>query len=283
MIKNYDNDISTLTARAAEMFRKSEYSPAVTDFMSPGEICKVYSELIVRIGNGVSKCFFWGGCRGAERRAAVFLPEWYMPAEIPAHVMPADEERCDMFAAILGENGELRQEIPLRAVRICGSGFKNLTHRDFMGGILSLGIDRSVIGDIAVLNEREAIVFAMEKIVPYITSELKKIGRDGVVAEEIPLSTDFVIPRRFEESVMVLSSLRLDGVVKALTNKSREAAADLVREGMVELSYMNTADVSAEVREGDVVSVRGLGKFIIGKVSGTTRSGKLRVECKKYI
>jgi RNA-binding protein YlmH len=82
---------------------------------------------------------------------------------------------------------------------------------------------------------------------------------------------------------IAVSSARLDGVVRALTGKSREAAADMIRAGLVELRYQPTENVSAEVKEGDILSVRGFGKYVIGETDGQTRSGRLKIRCRKYI
>jgi len=275
---------NTAVSRAMDRFRESEYAVAVTDFMTPAEIAEVYSNLITRSGSGTARCFFWGGCRGAERCTAVFLPEWYLPEpDAPRHALPLDTARRDAFAAHLAANPEILSEIPIRAIRIRGSGFRELTHRDFMGGILSLGIERSTVGDIAVLSESEALVFALEKIAPYIVSELRRIGRDGVRAELCSISPEYEIPRRYEALEIAVSSARLDGVVRALTGKSREAAAEMIRAGLVELRYLPTDNVSAEVKEGDILSVRGFGKYVIGGQDGQTRSGRLKIRCRKYV
>lgn len=271
-----------LLSRAFELWRVSEYAVAVTDFFSPGDKSQIYNELVARIGNGISRCFFWGGCRGAERCTAVFLPEWAMPEGMPRHRMIPDTERTDAFAAFLEEHPEVAEEIPITAIRIRGSGFRTLTHRDFMGSILSLGVDRSVIGDITVVSESEALAMVHTRIAPFITAELTKIGRDGVKTEIYPLAPTFELPRKFEDVAIVVSSPRLDGVVKALTGKSRETAAEMVKQGLVERNYSPEAEVSDEVGEGDVISVRGFGKYIVGEVVGTTRSGRIRMSCKKY-
>ncbi len=275
---------NTAVSRAADKLRESEYAVAVTDFLTPAEIAEVYSSFITRGGSGIARCFFWGGCRGAERCTAVFLPEWYLPEpDAPRHALPLDEARRDAFAAHLTEHPEILEEIPIRAIRIRGSGFRELSHRDFMGGILSLGIDRSTVGDIAVISEAEALVFALDKIAPYIVSELHKIGRDGVRAEVIDLPPDYVLPRRYETVDIAVSSARLDGVVRALTGKSREASADMIRAGLVELRYFATDNVSAEVKEGDILSIRGFGKYVVGETVGETRSGRVKIKCRKYV
>ena len=272
-----------VAARAAELWRASEYRVAVTDFLSPGEKLEVYTELCARIGNGIRRCFFWGGCRGTERGAAVFLPEWAMPEDAPHHAMPLDEERTGFFAGYLHDNPAIAEEIPVVPLRICGSGFRELAHRDFMGGILSLGVDRAVIGDIAVLSGSDALVFAAERIAPFLETELTRIGRDAVKCERTPVDPAFLVPRRFEEIPVTVASLRLDGLVKALTGQSRENAAEMVRQGLVELNYRETDEGSRPVAEGDVLSVRGYGKYIIGASAGSTKSGRIRLTCRKYL
>lgn len=280
MMKTND---SMLTSRMLDLHRESEYAVSVSDFMSPGERIQTAGELGAKIGSGMSGCFYWGGCRGTERCAAVFLPEWLMPERMPPHCMPDDGERTDAFAAYLAVHPEICDEIPITALVIRGSGFCRLSHRDFMGGILATGVERAVIGDIAVTNDAEAVVFVQKRISAYLMQELTRIGRDAVRTEPAEVSPEFIIPRRFEEVTAVVSSPRLDGIVRALTGKSREASADMVRDGLVELNYLPDTEPSADVHDGDVLSVRGFGKFRIGGLNGQTRSGRLRISCKKYL
>ena len=121
-----NNDTNFSLSRALDLYRESEYSAAVSDFMTPGEKIAVYKDLTARIGNGISGCFFWGGCRGTERCAAVFLPEWYQPESAPRHQMPSDEDRTEFFAEYLSKHPQIMEEIPLRGITITGSGFKTL-------------------------------------------------------------------------------------------------------------------------------------------------------------
>lgn len=274
---------SAAVAHALDMMAASEYAVSTTGFCSPGEIAEIYSEIRALFGAQAERCFFWGGCRGADRRVAVFLPEWYTPESAPRHSLPQDTARCDFFAAYLTDHPEISTEIPITALKITGSKFRELSHRDYMGSLLALGFDRSVIGDIALTSSCEAVVFVSSKVAEYICSELKKIGRDGVSAriESIPPTRE--IPRKFASTPITVSSPRLDGVVKALTNQSREDAAAMVRAGLVDLSYVTTDDVSAQVKDGDILSIRGYGKFVIGALIGETKSGRMKIDCKKYL
>lgn len=271
--------------RACDLFRESEYELRVSKFLSPKERILVRNTLRTTAGKGGDRCFFFGGCRGTERCAAVFLPEWLYDSPDFDSVPTEEGERDAFFASYLASDAgaEVRAEIPIVPIRITGSGFKTLTHRDFMGSILSLGIERNMIGDILVQSEREAIVFAVASIVPYILSELVKIGRDGVKCEKASLSPDFEAERAYEELTLHVSSMRLDGIVNQLTGEGRASSAEYIIKGLVDHNYFTASNVSAEVKAGDVISVRGYGKFIIGTPDGTTRSGRLRVPCKKYV
>lgn len=266
--------------RACDLYRESEYELRVSKFLTPQE------KILVRnaLGGGEERCFFWGGFRGAERCAAIFLPEWMLASyedRLKKAGAESPGEREARFAKFLVEEPEIRAEIPVSAVRITGSGFQTLTHRDFMGAVLALGIERNMIGDVLVLSEKEAVVFAMDGIEPFILSELKKIGRDGVRAQRADISPDYEAERNFEEMTIHVSSMRLDGVVNQLTGEGRAAAERIVR-GLVERNYFTASDGATEVRPGDVISIRGYGKFIIGEPDGTTRSGRLRLSCRKY-
>ena len=167
--------------RACDLYRESEYEIKVSKFLTPQERIIVRNTLCATVGKGAERCFFWGGCRGTERCAAVFLPEWlFDSANFQSGTAAGGSDREALFASFLvSEEGmSVREEIPIAAIRITGSGFRTLAHRDFMGAVLALGIERNMIGDILVLSENEALVFIIDSIAPFILSELKKIGRD---------------------------------------------------------------------------------------------------------
>lgn len=274
--------ISVSVSRALDKFRESEYSVAATNFLSPAEKIDVYNELIARIGNGISRCFFWGGSRGAERCATVFLPEWLMPDAAP-HSLPLDAERNLDFAEFLSVNPEIAEEIGIKCIRISGSQYGRLGHRDCLGALMGLGVGREYIGDIFRISDREAGVFVSEKISGYVCAELKAVGHDSVKTEIMDSDPLFEIPRIFEEMTLNAASRRLDCIVKAITGRSREASADMIRSGLVERSYVQDLKPDSQVMPYDVLSIRGYGKYVIKESGGETRSGRIRINCSKYI
>jgi len=150
-------------------------------------------------------------------------------------------------------------------------------------GNWSVQVDGENAEIILVLTENEALVFAVDGIVPYIQSELVKIGRDGVKCRRAEIAPSYEAERAYEDMTVHVSSMRLDGIVNQLTGEGRAASAELILRGLVDQNYFTSENVSAEVKPGDIISVRGYGKFVIGEADGTTRSGRLRVHCRKYI
>lgn len=272
-----------LCARAIELAEEAEYTTATTAFLTPRERLLIHDTLI-RAGRG-DHCFFWGGCLGCERTMAVFPAEWWFQDAPPVvrggFAGAMDPDREDYFVRLLTDLPGLAEEIPLVAMRITGSGFATLTHRDFLGAILALGIERSVLGEILV-DENGALVFTTPDMATYLSENLIRIGRDAVKVQPCTIDPTMVIPRQYEQLSVTAASPRLDGVVRALTNLSREDAAALVRSGMVERNYEPTLDVDKQLQAGDVLSIRGYGKYRIDRTDEETKRGRRRILCRKY-
>ncbi len=276
-----------LINKAADAARESEYAVSVTDFRTPRERLRIH-DAMVRAGyaNGL---FWYGGWRGAERAMAVFLPEWYLSDDAPAvrsgMTGAFDEAREAYFARLLADTANgLAESVPVCALEITGSGYTPLGHRDFMGALLGLGIEREVMGDI-VLPEADrprAVVFFQTRIVPYIRDSLTKIGRDSVRVTALPPDPTRVLERRYAPVSVVVTSPRIDAVVRSLAGTSREDAVELLRAGMVEHNYAQAAESDTKLSPGDVLSIRGHGKFRLQSDSGETRRGRLRLTFLKY-
>ncbi len=280
MDKKQDN----VQSRAADLSKKAlrgPYDIFCSRFLSPGEQ-RVFLDALREASPEVwRRTFLWGGAMDAERRVALCVPEYVDVDSAPAQ-NPFSAEREEFFVK---EVLPLlpKEELPLKVLMITGSPYTPLTHRDYMGSILGLGVSRDVIGDIAVIGECSALVFAADSIVPFIEGSLERIGRDRVkVARHTP-EEDFRIPRKYETLVAPVASPRLDCLVASLTGRSRSEAKELVESGLVELSYRVICAPDHPFTEGDVLSVRGHGKFIVDSFGGPTRSGRTRVSVRKYL
>ncbi len=275
-----------LINRALESAGTAEYELSCTDFLTPRERILVHDG-IVRRGYGNS-LFWYGGYRGAERAMAVFLPDWFLMEEPPmvrsGCAGAFDEAREAYFLSLVTGNAEVREQIPMAALEIIGSGYVTLTHRDFMGALLSLGVEREVMGDI-VLPEPDvprAVVFLAKKIAPYIQNSLVKIGRDSVKVTALPSDPALQPTRRYKPVSVIVASPRVDAIVRTLAATSRERAVELLRSGMVERNYLPTLAPDVQLVPGDVLSIRGIGKFRLSDSVSETRRGRIRLVFDKY-
>ena len=126
-------------------------------------------------------------------------------------------------------------------------------------------------------------MFCDEPAAKFLSGELTYAGRDKVRAEICPLPEGFVIENKFGEIYQTVASPRLDGVVRALLSISRDAAAALVEGGSVELNYFTEERVDAKISNGDILSVRGYGKFVVDSADTLTKKGRYRLAARKYI
>lgn len=186
---------------------------------------------------------------------------------------------CGFFEGTYAEDLPKEDLFPVRAVTFFFRSLDKLSHRDFLGAVLALGLKRGVVGDILVADDR-AVVFCSEAAEAPI-AELTKIGRVGVrsesgVAGELP-------EPRLQSVDATVSSLRLDCVVGACANISRDKSASLIKSGQVSADFSVCLSVSAAVKEGAVISIRGYGRFRMSKIVGETKKGRLHVVIEKYV
>lgn len=273
-----DGDGRRLMSRAAELCRQSAYETVFSDFLTPREQRLFYAA--AEGERAASRLFFWGGALGAERRAAVLLPEW-LDTEAPPE--DAFDSARESFLFRLAETEAVDLAPAASPVSLAADPYASLTHRDWLGALLALGIERRVLGDIAVLDPTHAVAFVSPRMAPFVQENLRRAGSGTVTVSLEPLPAGFEIPRSFTRVEASVASPRLDGVVRALTGLSRADAADLVRDESVELNYFPETNTDAPVEDGDVLSIRGFGKYIIDSASGVTRRGRNRLTARKYV
>ncbi len=222
-----------------------------TDFLSQADVSEV---LRLFSKNEVT---LFGGAEGTERMMARFGDPVAFGYEIP-------------FPIILLRIRPLQKKFA-----------DALTHRDFLGALMNLGIERDVIGDI-VVREYTAYVFVEEKIAAHIENELVRVKHTQVRVERPEEIPEDVKPR-FEREKLIVASLRIDLIIARLYHISRQAAKDIFIEGKVFLNSRLCTDPSAPVKEEDVLSVRGYGKFVFRHVDHETKKGNMAVTVDKYV
>lgn len=178
------------------------------------------------------------------------------------------------------------EDFPISIIKIEPKAQKfadRLTHRDFLGAILNLGIERKLLGDI-IITDNVGYLFAKQDIAPFIASELSVIKHTSVTcreisAAELPSATLF----KTERVKIQLSGERLDAVISKVFSLSREESLGLFRKGLVFVGGRLTENNSYTPKPDDVVSVRGHGRFIYRGIAGLSKKGKLNAEVDLYV
>lgn len=249
------NSEKLLFARTEDLFSLCDkYACArFSPFLDGGEIAAIEDGM--RFPFGYNTMYF-GGCDGCERMMLGVFPDWEEPGE---------------------------SAFPISVIKFTSKhAVKELSHRDYLGSILSLGIDRNKTGDIFV-NGDEAYAFITSDIAEYVKSGINKIGRQGVETEIFDIGAVEIPERQYKTIGAVCASMRADAVVAAAANISRQQSARLIENGKVKINHREILQPSRAVKVNDMLSVRGAGRFIIAELSGETRSGRLHIVLKKFI
>ena len=157
-----------------------------------------------------------------------------------------------------------------------------LSHRDYLGSVLSLGIKRELVGDIVICDDC-AVILCHSEISDYIIYNLSRIANLTVTVEPADISAVELPERRFKDKDLTVSSMRLDCVLSAAANKSRTVSAELIEKGLVCVNYDVVKNASRTVADGDVLSVRGIGKMIVHSDLKKKKKGKFHIEIKQFV
>lgn len=179
------------------------------------------------------------------------------------------------------DNKEKKLNFPIKFFKIINkSKFKDLEHKHYLGTILSLGIKREVLGDLIVKN---GVCYGIIKknMLDFLIENILKINSSPVEISEIEENE---IPKsEFEDLQITLTSLRLDSLISELTNLSRNAATSYIDIGNIQINYEVCREKNFKLKEGDIITIRKYGKYIIGEERGFTKKSKLKISIKKYI
>lgn len=204
--------------------------------------------------------FFYGGYNNAERKILIISP-------------------CE-FTSSFEEIIKMEEFFTLIKIRTKGS--VKLTHRDYLGSVLSLGLKRNVIGDITVLKNG-ADMIVKKGIEKFLLSEYVKVGKMNVKLSVCDISE--FIPPKLQKTILTksISSLRLDNIVVAAFSVSRSNATEAVKKGRIFLDHTLQNRIDRKVEEGQSIVYRGKGKAILTEVVGTSKKGRQIVKIEKYI
>lgn len=242
--------------KAAEWVERAAFEHAVkkTDFLDPRQ-----AFIVATLANRQPDVNFRldGGYEQAERKRAVIAPEYrYLD----------DEDMSIQVLSVASEDS-----------KICA-----LDHGDYLGSVLGLGIKREKIGDIHVLPDGAHILVASE-IAEYIRLNLQQVHRVHVLTELLPLSRLRTAAEQLEQMSLSVASLRLDGIASDVYRLSRAKVLLPIKAGRCKVNWKQVEDPSAPLKEGDVVSMQGFGRFKLLEVEGMSKKGRIRVKVGKYV
>ncbi|MBR0443086.1 MAG: hypothetical protein IIX15_01975 [Clostridia bacterium] len=271
MMERHDDDMKLLCARVDELCDRAVRGRFVhTDFLTPRQ-GKHAMEQLRRRGEA-HRARLHGGYASAERCCLLLFPDYVMDAYTDGAEPPITAE----LLAMAGEDD------PIAAISVRGSGYRTLCHRDYLGSLLSLGLEREVLGDIA-LEGNDATVLCMARMLSFLLENAHRIGGDSVRVSQTILPPDFDGGRKFAPLQDTVASARLDCVVAALCNLSREAAQTAVRDGLVELDYECELRPDRTLEPPCIISVRGMGKFILRELGTLTKKGRIRMRADRCL
>ena len=217
--------------------------PTNTAFLSPAEAQGARDLLrAAAIHEGFA---LLGGYEGAERRMLFFLPDW--------------QEEADASDA-------------MAFLRAAWHESEHPTHRDLLGSLMALGVERETLGDILV-SEGSADLIVSAGVAQYLLDNWTGAGRTALRLPE----------QKVKEIRDTVATLRLDAVTAAGFSMSRGKAAELIAAGRVQKNYREVTKGDASVAQGDVISARGLGKFEVAEVGGLSKKGRTGILLRRYL
>ena len=224
-----------------------------TDFLNLNEQNMLASLKLHQMGVEVK---LFGGYEHAERQMAAFFPEslgfsWDYPID------------C--------------LKIEPKALRFS----EELGHRDYLGALLNLGVDRSVVGDILIKN-KEAWFFCLHKMSDFFIENFIRVKHTTVLVSRVEQAEEIPEPE-FEMINGTCASVRLDALIGLAFQASRSSMVSFIESGLVFVNGKLITSNGYEPKEGDIISVRGKGRFIYDGVSRQTKKGRLGVRIRKYV
>lgn len=178
-----------------------------------------------------------------------------------------------------------RKILPIKCIRLSlpKEMYNKYSHRDYLGGLIKLGVKREKIGDIFVF-ENGADILVLDEISKFFINNLSSLIRFSKSKIEV-ISLDDVRAKQVnkQEINIIVSSMRLDSVISEILKTSRGKAEEIINEGRVFVNFENINKLTKQIKENDLITVRGKGRFEIAKIEGETRNNRLRLVINKYI
>ena len=240
--KNEKNNLIISKIEDKIKFCETKNKIQTTDFLSMTEQKNVENFLK---NNGINNYFFAGGFNEAERKILIIYPEKIRDIK---------------------DRINLNEYINVIRITLPNELKGKYLHRNYLGGIIKLGIEREKVGDILV-DDNGADIIVIPDITKFLLINLSSLTRFGKAnIEKINIQDLRKIEIRKEIIKITVSSMRLDNIVAELARCSRGKANEILEQERVFINYENYIKPSKEVKENDVITIRRKGKFIIKKI-----------------
>ena len=211
----------------------------------------------------VKSYVFSGAIEEAERKILLFYPEKL------SELIQKDCKRI----------------LPIKAIRIKlpKEMYQQYKHRDYLGGLIKLGIKREKIGDILVFEDGADII-VLDEIGKFLLNNLSSLTRfSKSEIKEIALEDIREKKVNKKEIKTIVPSLRIDAVISEILKTSRGKAEEFLQAGRVFLNYEQITKGTKQIKEKDILTIRGKGKFEIGNIVGQTRNGRIKIKVYQFI
>ncbi|MBF8437626.1 photosystem II S4 domain protein [Halanaerobiaceae bacterium Z-7014] len=230
---------------------KERNQQIATKFLNPHQqkiakkILEQISEINFKIDGGYSK---------AERKRILIFPDYLFPDH---------------------------QTVPLAFYQIEGNfDFVNLSHRDFLGAIMGLGVQRDYVGDIIIFDDFAQVIVGSE-ITDEIELNLTSVNEVPIKTSKIERDDIKFKPENHKEILATVASMRLDAIISAGFGESRSRSSQYITSGKIKLNWKEVDDVSADVEVGDMISFKGRGRLHVAEKRGKSNRGRIKLKLER--
>ena len=257
-------DKEILLSRVYDKITEADKNVMITHtaFLSVDEISDIKSSG-KKLREGID-VFYYGGIPDAERCAMFFIPECY-----------AVKDLAEYF-------NERPEDNPIVAVKVLKDRFSSITHRDYLGALMGLGVKREQIGDI-VTCESGAYIICLRNIAGFIKDNLKKSGRGTLTSAIVDVNCVEMPDEKTVIKFHSVASLRLDNILCAGFSVPRSLCNEYINRGLVFVNSVRAVKCDSLIKENDKVVLRGKGKIVLAEIIGENKKGRTHINIKHYI
>lgn len=240
-----------------ETKNKIEHTDYLDEYQS-----KIVKQILDKIK--INNYIFFGGFEEAERKICIIYPD-----KLQEMFINNQYDYNNVFSVI---NIKLSKEM-----------FNKYSHRDYLGAIMKLGIRREKIGDIIVASDGADIIISkdIEKFLLENLIQLKRFSKSEI--SKVKLEELRELEKKFEENSIIVPSIRLDAVVGELLHLSRTKALEIIRQERVFINFELENRNNKLLKIGDIITIRGKGRFVISEQIGITKNNRIKLLVKKYV